>query len=79
MMRKRRGSIQYCMFSPYWSTFLAIFHKRDGNPDTGEEFLKSRSPRFKVDQIKIVPKNVVFSDTRFMELPAGQQWQQFDE
>lgn len=37
----------------YWSTFLATFHKRVGNPDTEEEFLKSRSPLFKVDQIKI--------------------------
>lgn len=38
---------------PYWSTFLATFHKRVGNPDTEAEFLKSRSPLFKVDQIKI--------------------------
>lgn len=38
---------------PYWSTFLATFYKRVGNPDTEEEFLKSRSPLFKVDQIKI--------------------------
>jgi dipeptidyl aminopeptidase/acylaminoacyl peptidase len=38
---------------PYWSTFLATFHRRVGNPDTEEEFLKSRSPLFKVDQIKI--------------------------
>jgi dipeptidyl aminopeptidase/acylaminoacyl peptidase len=37
----------------YWSTFLATFHKRVGNPDTEEEFLKSRSPLFKVDSIKI--------------------------
>lgn len=38
---------------PYWSTLLAIEHKRVGNPDTEAEFLKSRSPLFKVDQIKI--------------------------
>ncbi|GHO47040.1 S9 family peptidase [Ktedonospora formicarum] len=38
---------------PYWSTFLATFHTRVGNPDTEEEFLKSRSPLFKADQIKI--------------------------
>lgn len=38
---------------PYWSTFLANFHMRVGNPDTEEEFLKSRSPLFKADQIKI--------------------------
>ena len=38
---------------PYWAPLLAVFHKRVGNPDTEEEFLKSRSPLFKVDQIKI--------------------------
>lgn len=38
---------------PYWSTQLATFHKRIGNPDTEEEFLKSRSPLFKVDNIEI--------------------------
>jgi len=38
---------------PYWSTFLATFYKRVGHPDAEEEFLKSRSPLFKVDQIKI--------------------------
>ncbi len=34
---------------PYWSTFLAVMHKRMG--DT-EEVLKSQSPLFKADQIK---------------------------
>ena len=38
---------------PYWSAYLAEIHKRIGNPDTEEEFLKSRSPLFKVEQIKI--------------------------
>jgi dipeptidyl aminopeptidase/acylaminoacyl peptidase len=38
---------------PYWSTFLATFHERVGNPETEEEFLKSRSPLFFVDRIKI--------------------------
>lgn len=38
---------------PYWSTMLAQFHNRVGNPDTEEEFLKSCSPLFKVDAIKI--------------------------
>ncbi len=38
---------------PYWTTALPIWHKRIGNPDTDEEFLKSRSPLFKIDQIKI--------------------------
>ena len=34
---------------PYWSTFLAVFHKRMGE---SEEFLKTQSPLFKADQIK---------------------------
>lgn len=38
---------------PYWSALLATFYERVGNPDTEEEFLKSRSPLFKVDKIKI--------------------------
>jgi dipeptidyl aminopeptidase/acylaminoacyl peptidase len=38
---------------PYWSTLLATFHQRVGNPDTEEEFLRSRSPLFYVDRIKI--------------------------
>jgi dipeptidyl aminopeptidase/acylaminoacyl peptidase len=38
---------------PYWTPLLATFYKRVGNPDTEEEFLKSRSPLFKVDQITI--------------------------
>jgi dipeptidyl aminopeptidase/acylaminoacyl peptidase len=40
-------------FPPYGSMWLAMCHKRIGNPDTEEEFLKSRSPLFKVDQIRI--------------------------
>jgi dipeptidyl aminopeptidase/acylaminoacyl peptidase len=38
---------------PYWSAARAMLYKRVGNPDTEEEFLKSRSPLFKADQIKI--------------------------
>jgi len=34
---------------PYWTTFLAVFHKRMGED---EAFLKSQSPLFKADQIK---------------------------
>lgn len=34
---------------PYWSTLLAVFHKRMGED---EAFLKSQSPLFKADQIK---------------------------
>jgi dipeptidyl aminopeptidase/acylaminoacyl peptidase len=32
---------------------LAALHKRVGNPELEEEFLKSRSPIYKVDQINI--------------------------
>jgi len=35
---------------PYWSTFLAVFHKRMGED---EAFLKSQSPLFKADEIKV--------------------------
>jgi dipeptidyl aminopeptidase/acylaminoacyl peptidase len=38
---------------PYWATFFNVLLKRVGNPDTDEEFLKSRSPLYKVDNIKI--------------------------
>lgn len=38
---------------PYWEPFKKIIEKRVGNVDTEEEFLKSRSPLFKADQIKI--------------------------
>ena len=35
---------------PYWSTLLAVFHKRMGED---EAFLKTQSPLFKADQIKV--------------------------
>jgi dipeptidyl aminopeptidase/acylaminoacyl peptidase len=38
---------------PYWTPMISILTERVGNPDSEEEFLKSRSPLFKVDQIKI--------------------------
>jgi len=38
---------------PYWSTALTNFINRVGNPETEEEFLKSRSPLFHVDNIKV--------------------------
>jgi dipeptidyl aminopeptidase/acylaminoacyl peptidase len=38
---------------PYWATLRTIFYERIGNPETEEDFLKSRSPLFKVDQIRI--------------------------
>ncbi|PIQ26298.1 S9 family peptidase [bacterium (Candidatus Blackallbacteria) CG17_big_fil_post_rev_8_21_14_2_50_48_46] len=40
-------------FPPYWAAMLDNFKKRVGDPDQEEEFLKSRSPLFKVDAIQI--------------------------
>jgi dipeptidyl aminopeptidase/acylaminoacyl peptidase len=37
---------------PYWKPVRALFAKRVGDADKDEEFLKSRSPLFKVDKIK---------------------------
>ncbi|UCF79798.1 MAG: S9 family peptidase [Candidatus Eiseniibacteriota bacterium] len=38
---------------PYWTPLVNLFNKRVGNVETEEEFLRSRSPLFKADQIKI--------------------------
>jgi dipeptidyl aminopeptidase/acylaminoacyl peptidase len=38
---------------PYWKPLLATFHERVGNPDTEKDFLRSRSPLFFVDRIRI--------------------------
>jgi dipeptidyl aminopeptidase/acylaminoacyl peptidase len=38
---------------PYWEPMIAQFHERVGNPETEREFLESRSPLFKVDEMKI--------------------------
>jgi dipeptidyl aminopeptidase/acylaminoacyl peptidase len=38
---------------PYWAPLVQVFLQRVGNPDSEEEFLKSRSPLFQVDRIKI--------------------------
>ena len=38
---------------PYWEPMIATFHKRVGHPEKDVDFLKSRSPLFKVDEIKI--------------------------
>jgi len=37
---------------PYWKPMRKLFDERVGNADTEEEFLKSRSPLFKADQIE---------------------------
>lgn len=38
---------------PYWSTYLAMLHLRVGHPDTDADFLRSRSPLFHVERIRI--------------------------
>jgi dipeptidyl aminopeptidase/acylaminoacyl peptidase len=38
---------------PYWAPMKAMFAKRVGDVEKEEEFVKSRSPLFKVDQIKV--------------------------
>jgi dipeptidyl aminopeptidase/acylaminoacyl peptidase len=38
---------------PYWAPLMNLFKKRVGDIETEEEFLKSRSPLFKADRIKI--------------------------
>jgi dipeptidyl aminopeptidase/acylaminoacyl peptidase len=38
---------------PYWGPMKAMFAKRVGDVEKEEEFVKSRSPLFKVDQIKV--------------------------
>jgi dipeptidyl aminopeptidase/acylaminoacyl peptidase len=38
---------------PYWKPLLSTFLERVGNPETEEDFLKSRSPLFYVDRVKI--------------------------
>jgi dipeptidyl aminopeptidase/acylaminoacyl peptidase len=38
---------------PYWEPMRKLFATRVGDPDTEKEFLESRSPLFKADQIRI--------------------------
>jgi dipeptidyl aminopeptidase/acylaminoacyl peptidase len=38
---------------PYWKPLLSTFHERVGNPETEEDFLRSRSPLFFVDRVRI--------------------------
>jgi dipeptidyl aminopeptidase/acylaminoacyl peptidase len=38
---------------PYWAPAVALFHRRVGNPATEEEFMWSRSPLSRVDEIRI--------------------------
>lgn len=36
---------------PYWAPFKAVWTQRVGNPETEQEFLKSRSPLFRAEKI----------------------------
>lgn len=38
---------------PYWKPMQELLYKRVGHPEKDKEFLESRSPLFKVDEIKI--------------------------
>jgi dipeptidyl aminopeptidase/acylaminoacyl peptidase len=38
---------------PYWTTMLSMMYERIGNPETEEEFLRSRSPLFRIAEIEI--------------------------
>lgn len=38
---------------PYWSSYRSMLYQRVGNPEAEPEFLRSRSPLFHVDRIKI--------------------------
>ncbi|HVE91743.1 MAG TPA: S9 family peptidase [Actinomycetota bacterium] len=38
---------------PYWMPLVQLFHHRVGHPEQDAEFLKTRSPLFHVDRIKI--------------------------
>ncbi len=38
---------------PYWKPVRAMFKKRVGDTETEQDFLKSRSPLFKADQIRV--------------------------
>lgn len=38
---------------PYWVPLKSVFNRRLGNVDTEPEFLRSKSPLFKADQIKV--------------------------
>lgn len=38
---------------PYWQPMIKQMHERVGDPETEVEFLRSRSPLFRVDQIRI--------------------------
>lgn len=38
---------------PYWTSYLEMLHRRVGHPERDAEFLRSRSPLFHVDRIRI--------------------------
>jgi dipeptidyl aminopeptidase/acylaminoacyl peptidase len=38
---------------PYWAVYRTLFRRKVGDPEKEADFLKSRSPLFRIDQIKI--------------------------
>jgi dipeptidyl aminopeptidase/acylaminoacyl peptidase len=65
---------------PYWAPMLSTFTRRVGDPATEEEFLTSRSPLFKVDQIKaplLIAQGA--NDPRVKQAEAEQIVQALDE
>jgi dipeptidyl aminopeptidase/acylaminoacyl peptidase len=38
---------------PYWSTYLEMLHERVGEPERDGDFLRSRSPLYRVDDIRV--------------------------
>jgi dipeptidyl aminopeptidase/acylaminoacyl peptidase len=38
---------------PYWAPAVSLFHRRVGNPETEQEFMWSRSPLSRVEEIRI--------------------------
>lgn len=38
---------------PYWTAYLSMLHRRVGHPEREADFLKSRSPLFHVDRIRV--------------------------
>jgi len=60
-------------FPPYWKIFAERLYRRVGHPERDKEFLKTRSPLFKADKIKI-PVMVVqgANDPRVKQAEAEQ-------
>ncbi|UCH79069.1 MAG: S9 family peptidase, partial [Candidatus Coatesbacteria bacterium] len=58
---------------PYWKPFLARMKLRVGDPETEADFLRSRSPLFHVDRIKIPMLLVYGANDARVKLSEGEQ------